>query len=85
MSLLNYKEIKNIFNRMQKFIISNYIIVKLEGGKTNIYVDNKFFKQCKYLLLNIPKKIISKLEDINSVDDAAEILNNKMEGNLQGI
>ena len=41
-----------------EFEISDYIRLKLEEGKTNIYVEDKLFNHCKYLLLNLPFKNI---------------------------
>lgn len=37
---------------MVEFVISDHLKLKLENGKTLIYVDNKRVLQCKYLLLN---------------------------------
>lgn len=63
-----------------EFKINEYIIVRLEEGKTNIYVKRRFFNQCKYLLLNIPVNKVSSFDEINSIDEAAEILDNSLEG-----
>ena len=59
---------------MNDFIINDFLILKLESDSTNIYVDGKFFNQCKYLMLNIPSVDTVKINDIDSIDDAAEIL-----------
>ncbi len=40
--------------RMKEFKVNEYITLKLEGIKTNIYVKGQLFNQCKFLLLNIP-------------------------------
>ncbi len=43
----------------KKFEINEFITLKLEYGKTNIYVKSQLFNQCKFLLLNIPiEKVI---------------------------
>jgi len=63
-----------------EFKVNEYITLKLEYGKTNIYVKNKLFNQCKFLLLNIPVEIINRFDDIQSLDEAAEILDKSMEG-----
>jgi len=47
---------------MQEFRVNNYITLKLESKKVNIYVKGELFEQCKFLLLNIPT------EDIDSYD-----------------
>ncbi|KKL78605.1 hypothetical protein LCGC14_2023170 [marine sediment metagenome] len=39
---------------MNVFQVNELITLKLEKNKTNIYVNNKLFKQCKFLLLEIP-------------------------------
>ena len=57
------------------FKVNDYISLKLEGNKTNIYVENKLFLQCKYLLLNIQVDEVQSLEEVDSIDEAAEVLN----------
>ncbi|TFG22761.1 MAG: leucine-rich repeat domain-containing protein [Promethearchaeota archaeon] len=66
---------------MRKFKVNEYITLKLENGKTKIYVynpkkgDYEYFIQCLYVLL---RKTINELEDfienIDSVDEMAENL-----------
>lgn len=43
-------------------------------------MKGQLFNQCKYLLLNIPKQAIEKYKNIDSIDQAAEILDRSMEG-----
>ena len=38
-------------NTMQQFKINEYITLKLIDNKTIIFVKDKEFKQCKYLLI----------------------------------
>jgi len=67
----------------KEFKVNDYITLKLEyveadidvapGWSTVIYVKDKRFKQCKYLLLNIPVDDISSFDKIQSVDEAEEI------------
>ena len=64
---------------MRDFKINKYITIKLENGKTNIYVTDKLFRQCKYLLLEIPKSEMSDFDEIESIDEAAERLDHIME------
>jgi len=64
----------------KEFQVNEHITLKLEKGKTNIYINNILFRQCKYLLLNIPVDKITSLNDIESIDEAAEKLNRSMEG-----
>ena len=62
-----------------EFIINNYLKLRLEYGNTNIYVGGELFKQCKYLLLNIPETNIRDYDEINSIDEASEKLDSSME------
>ncbi|HEC38923.1 hypothetical protein LCGC14_0843180 [marine sediment metagenome] len=59
---------------MQEFKVNNYITLKLESKKTNIYVKGEFFEQCKFLLLNIPTQDIDLYTEIESIDEIAENL-----------
>ncbi len=70
---------------MSEFVINEFITLKLEDCKTNIYVLGEKFIQCKYLLLNIPVQDISKYNEIDSIDEAAEKLDRSLErGNPDG-
>ena len=53
--------------------INQYITLKLEKGKTQIYVKGKKFLQCKRLVLNISKKDIPIYDEIDSIDEAADV------------
>ncbi len=64
---------------MLKFIINKYITLKLEGNHINIYICNKLFRQCKYLLLVIPVNGVKTLDEIESIDEVAEKLDKSME------
>ncbi|MFW9929455.1 MAG: hypothetical protein ACFFD1_08700, partial [Candidatus Thorarchaeota archaeon] len=55
--------------------------LKLENHRTIIYVNNHPFRQCMYLLLNIPVEKIKEYDEIKSIDEAASKLNRKMERN----
>jgi len=65
---------------IKEFVINEYITLRLENGNSNIYVNEKLFTQCKYLLLSIPVEEIHKYNSIESIDDAAEILDRSLEG-----
>jgi hypothetical protein len=43
-----------ITRKVKEFIINDNLKLKLEQGRTNIYVKNRQFRQCMFLLLNIP-------------------------------
>ena len=64
---------------MKEFIVNEYITLKLEDGKVNIYVNGELFRQCKFLLINIPIEEISSFDDIESIDEAAERLSRNLE------
>ncbi|MHA1457430.1 MAG: leucine-rich repeat domain-containing protein [Promethearchaeota archaeon] len=69
---------------MEEFEVNKYITLKLEGEKvkkTNIYVNGKLFRQCKYLLLNIPIRQVSSYNEINSIDEAMRELNSSLQEN----
>ena len=64
---------------MKKFQVNDYIELLLINDETVIYVNNRKFIQCKFLLLNIPVEKISSLDEIESVDEAAEKLDKSLE------
>lgn len=68
---------------MKYFKINKYITLKLENKKTNIYINDKLFKQCKYLLLILPTEDTQILEEINSIDKASENLDNSLDPNVE--
>ena len=67
---------------MKEFSINEFLKLKLEDGKTVIYVDNRKVIQCKYLLLNSPinnsAEIKTKHGDM-TVDGQAENLDHSLE------
>ncbi|UCC18402.1 MAG: leucine-rich repeat domain-containing protein [Promethearchaeota archaeon] len=67
------------FPPLKEFIINKYLKLKLEGGRTNVYVNNRLFRQCMYLLLNIPVNKIEDYNEIQSIDEAATKLDRSME------
>lgn len=58
-----------------EFRINKFLTMKLEEGKSLIYVSGKRFRQCKFLILNIPVEEVSSINEIKSIDEAAEMLN----------
>ncbi len=64
---------------MFKFQINEYLELRLEHSKTNIYINNELFLQCKYLLLNLPVSEMLDLEVIDSIDEAVVKLSKKLE------
>ncbi len=65
---------------MKEFKVNEYITLKLESNQIMIYVKGQQFRQCKFLLLNIPVKKITSLDDIESIDEVAQRLDRSLEG-----
>lgn len=59
----------------KEYEINEFITIKLEGYETIIYVAGKKFDHCSALLLNIPIKDKDMFDEIESMDDVAEMLN----------
>lgn len=78
-------------NKTKEFRVNEYITLRLEreynridsdNWKTNIYVNGERFRQCKFLLLNLDtsnEELMKQQEQIESIDDAAKLLNGDME------
>ena len=64
---------------MKKFIVNEHLSLRLEEKKTHIYVSGKKIRQCMFLLLEIPIKEISSLNEITSIDEASELLDRSEE------
>ena len=64
---------------MSEFTVNSYLTLKLEDDKTNIYINNEKFIQCKYLLLHLSDSREKNLEDIDSIDAVAEMLDHSLE------
>jgi len=58
---------------MNEFTINKFLSLRLEGGKTNIYVSNKKFIQCKYVILNIPIDVSNDDEIQSSKNSLNEV------------
>lgn len=69
---------------MQQFKINDYITLRLEGRRTNIYVSNEKFLQCKYLLIDVPIDDIVLFDNIKSIDELSPGLNNALELEANG-
>ena len=80
-SLITYYIAIRPFNQIKEFKINCFLKLKLEGGRTNIYVNNRRFMQCMYLLLNIPVDRIEEYDEIESIDEASVKLDRTMERN----
>jgi hypothetical protein len=67
---------KDIFPEEKEYRINEYLALKLIKGRTIIFVGEKPFNQCKYLLLNLTQKDFVNFDHIDSIDQAFEIYNN---------
>ncbi|MBY9010287.1 MAG: hypothetical protein KGD74_10525 [Candidatus Lokiarchaeota archaeon] len=54
--------------KANKFFVNKYISLELENGVTNIYVKDKLFRQCKKLVIEIPKKKLKEFLKFSSID-----------------
>lgn len=68
---------------MSEFRVNEHLSLRLEEGKTNVYVNNERFRQCKFLLLNIEVDEIKTFDEIRSIDEASEKLDNTLEANQE--
>jgi len=57
---------------MTEYTINKLLVLKLENGKTIIYVNGKRFRQCKRLMINIQKQDIPVYDEIDSIDEAVD-------------
>jgi len=61
------------------FKVNDLITLKLIEDKTKIFIGLEEFQQCNFLLLTIPTNQIILYENIESIDEAAEIFDKSME------
>ncbi len=64
---------------MSEFVVNDFITLRLEDEKTNIYILGEKFIQCKYLLLDIPVQDFEKYDEIDSIDEVSEKLDKSLE------
>ena len=64
---------------MVKYSINKFLDLRLENDRTNIYVNNELFLQCKYLLLEIPISEIESFEEISSINEVIDKLDKTLE------
>jgi len=75
---------------VSEFQVTDFITLKLEhiesedqyddNWETVIYIKDKRFNQCSFLLINIPVDEIKSIDEIESIDEAAERLGVDAEG-----
>ncbi len=76
------QDIEPTKKEINEYQVNDFITLKLEKGKTVIYVKDEKFLQCKYLLIKIPKDQIKDFDDFMSIDDVSENLNHSLERNI---
>ncbi len=62
-----------------EFRINEYLTLKLKNDKTIIYIKDREFLHCKYLLIEIPIENVKEFKDIISIDDVSERLDHSLE------
>lgn len=62
------------------YVLNEYLKLKYENGSTGIYINDDYFRQCAYLLLNIPEDGIEEFDDVKSIDDAEQKLSHELHG-----
>lgn len=82
--LITYDETNEVNGDDSSYIkevpINDFLTLKLgNNGSVDIFVNDEFFDICKYLLINIPTYEVERFDEINSIDEAAEILDRSME------
>ena len=67
------------------FKINDYITLKLEDDRTNIYIKRRLFTHCKFLLFSFTKDELSDYEEINSIDEIKDKYDHSHEGHSKKI
>jgi len=67
-----------LYSEME-FIVNEFLSLKLEEDITMIYVAQKPFVQCKFLLLEIPIEETTSLDEMKSIDQVAQELDRSLE------
>jgi len=76
------EDIKPTQKKLTEYKINDYITLKLEKRNTVIYVNNKKFIHCKYLLIEIPKENFRDFDEFTSIDDVSEKLDHSLETDM---
>ncbi len=61
---------------MHIFRVNKYITLKLINNKTVIFINNEEFRQCTNLLLNIPLNKAGSFDNLESIDEISDGLDN---------
>jgi len=63
---------KDNAEHQKTFKVNEYITLKLENDKTNVYINGKLLHQCRYLLFVNPQLNEAQI-NITSIDDIEEL------------
>ena len=66
-------ELVQLLSKKLEYKINKYLTLKLEYGKIYIYVNGVRFLQCIRLALKIPIETIPNYNEVDSIDEAAEV------------
>ncbi|MFX1479831.1 MAG: leucine-rich repeat domain-containing protein [Promethearchaeota archaeon] len=66
----------------KEFQINQFLSLRLERGRTIIYIAGERFIQCKRLLLDIPLDEMDTFEEVESIDEAAEKMESLKESEI---
>ena len=83
-------DIKKAINKFESsyeniYVLNKYLTLKYEHGETEIFINDEYFRQCTYLLLNIPEDQVEDYDDIKSIDDAERRLSHELEGRSSNV
>lgn len=70
-------------NKRRHFQVNEFISLSFEEDSTIIYVAGQSFLQCKYLLLQISPENVGEYDDIDSIDEVADLLDHSLEEHLE--
>ncbi len=62
-----------------KFKVNNFITLRYRFDHTVIYIKNRIFGNCKFLMINLNLETMENISDLKSVDEISEILDKSLE------
>jgi hypothetical protein len=68
--------------KIPEFQVNEFISLKLVGGYTQIFMEGKLFKQCKYLFLINPERA-EQQEEIDSIDEVSSLYKSDLEKDIK--
>ncbi len=79
-SIVSFNFVRNKSRGGNEYRVNKYLKLRFENGRTFIYVNDRRFRQCMYLLMNISTNKVETYDGIGSIDEAAERLDRSHEG-----